>query len=197
MHRPPAPANTRNEDMKRMYLDGMTLAEIGQKHNLTRERVRQILSKQYGIRREDGGESKRARRNEAERIAKREAHSLRKWGCSYVDYWKLVKHPDKPTLTFSSDQKNWNRIAGPLGPKNGVKLWDWWCIWQESGHWGDRGRGHGFRMCRKNSSKGFTLDNVHIVRGGEAFVEAMQRYRDDRRAVSVPPATRYWFSPVA
>jgi hypothetical protein len=46
----------RNYTIERLYRTGQTLAEIGVKENLTRERVRQIL-RRAGITRDDGGTS--------------------------------------------------------------------------------------------------------------------------------------------
>lgn len=42
-------------------------------------------------------------------------------------------------------------------------LWDWWSIWQESGHWLDRGKGGGkYVMSRVGDSGPYAVGNVFI-----------------------------------
>jgi len=38
----------------------------------------------------------------------------------------------------------------------------WWAIWQESGKWEQRGRGHGYAMARWGDSDGYKVGNVYI-----------------------------------
>ena len=62
----------RTDAMVTLFTDGATLAEIGQRYGVTRERVRQILA-HVGVTRIEGGSHVRAQR-------KRDTPYLKKWG---------------------------------------------------------------------------------------------------------------------
>lgn len=153
----------RGEDMRALYLDGITLREIGEKYAITRERVRQILHKDFGIRAPDGGKSASCRKARQAFNKKRDARCMKHWGCSYRNYKRILKHPGQPTYAFSAQRKNAQQRE--IGWE--LSLWDWWKIWETSGHWDDRGRGRGYGMCRHNDVGPYAVDNVYIATGTE------------------------------
>lgn len=150
--------DSREFQMAALYTSGKTLNEIGQEFGITRERVRQLLSKFFSINAKDGGQHKRAIDKRSEFDAKRNARSLKKWGCSYADYAKL-RALKKPTRVFGR-QKN---SANQRDIEWNLTLWQWWSIWQQSGHWVSRGRGNGYCMCRKGDQGPYSVDNVYIA----------------------------------
>lgn len=171
----PTPADARSEDMKSRYLAGETLEQIGKQYGITRERVRQILKKHYRVRAEDGGKSEQLRKLRKEFQRKRDARSIKAWGCPYRDYRRILKHKDKPTYLYSQQRKN----ADTRGIAWELNLWQWWKIWEQSGHWSERGNGKGYCMCRLNDTGPYAVDNVYIATG----TENMQDYWVKRHAL--------------
>ena len=161
--RHPSSPDDRSDEMRALYQQGQTLQQIGEKFGVTRERVRQIIHKHYGMRGQDGGQAEVARKKRREFMKKRDARCIRAWGCNYRDYQTILKHPDQPTLAFSMQKRN----ARERGIGWELSLWQWWKIWEQSGHWADRGRGHGYCMCRLNDSGPYAVDNVYVATGAE------------------------------
>jgi hypothetical protein len=48
-----------------------------------------------------------------------------------------------------------------------LTLWQWWTIWQDSGHWHERSGGRGYMMCRNGDTGPYAVGNVFIGRGDE------------------------------
>lgn len=162
----------RADTMASMYRAGRTLEEIGQVYGVTRERVRQIITKVHGITAEHGGQSLKARLGRAQRRAEKEAACLLKNGCTLAQLKDLRRigreavkagaAPCKSPIQAFVTQKN---SAKGRGIDWNIKLWDWWTIWQESGHWEDRGPGHGYVMCRFADEGAYEVGNVYIATG--------------------------------
>lgn len=152
--------NQRSIDMAALYKSGKTLLEIGAQYGITRERVRQIINKFHGLNGEDGGAHVLALAKRAKFEAKRNAHSLKKWGCGWEQYVS-IRAMKRPTRAYSQQKKN----SEQRGIAWELSLWQWWSIWQQSGHWEERGRGRGFQMCRVNDQGGYSFDNVYIAPG--------------------------------
>src|SRR5690606_11286921 len=93
----------RNKKMANMYSQGCTLESIGKQFGLTRERVRQILSKK-GVTANDGGAKVRAELRAAQKVARREAESLRKYGLPYDLMCEL--HEQKLPRAFDRQRRN-------------------------------------------------------------------------------------------
>lgn len=161
-------------DMRQRYEDGETLEQIGQRYGLTRERVRQIMTRKFGTTHKDGGKAELGRRKRRELHKKRDVRCQKVWGCSYREYQRILKHDGKPTYAFSQQRKN----AQSRGIAWELTLWQWWKIWQQSGHWSERGRGRAYHMCRLNDVGPYSVDNVYIATG----VENMQDYWAKKRA---------------
>lgn len=163
-------APVRVQQMVALYRSGKTLNDIGQQYGLTRERVRQLMTKFYGIRAPDGGIHKTAEVNRGKFEAKRNARSLRKWGCNF-DQYVLLRDMYKPTRAYASQRQN----AAKRGVGWELNLWQWWSIWQQSGKWAQRGRGQGYMMCRKGDLGPYAVDNVFIATGPENSLEGSKK----------------------
>lgn len=155
--------------MVRLFVSGSTLQEIGDKFGLTRERVRQIITKHKGVARNSGGAATRAKLREAKSRANLDAKTLAKKGCTYAQYRALVAmgvgidREKGPIGAFCRQRQN----AIGRGIKWELRLWDWWQIWQQSGKWADRGRGAGYCMARINDSGPYAANNVYITTNGQ------------------------------
>lgn len=153
-------ASDRSQEMAHLYKAGKTLQQIGDQFGLTRERVRQILRSCHGMDGSDGGASVIAAEKHHKFEARRNLACIKKWGCTWGDYVSLraMRHP---TRAFSSQRKN----ADSRGIKWELNLWQWWTIWQQSGHWSERGRGCGYQMCRFGDQGPYSVSNVYIASG--------------------------------
>lgn len=161
----------RADDMAGMYRAGRTLEEIGSLYSLSRERVRQIISKVHRMSADDGGRTVRTKVERARRRAQREAECYRKHGCSTAQHAQLRKmgrdmmrggasRDRTPIGAFCSQRQS----AKARGIGWSLLLWEWWTIWQESGHWEDRGRaGDAYVMCRFRYEGGYEIGNVYIA----------------------------------
>jgi hypothetical protein len=50
---------------------------------------------------------------------------------------------------------------------------EWWQVWEESGHWENRGRGsQKFCMCRVGDKGGYEIGNVYIATNADNAREA-------------------------
>lgn len=159
----PSIANERSFDMRLMYESGKTLHEIGQQYGITRERVRQILTRDFGIRAKDGGKAEQGRVRRRNKAKSRDERSQKAWGCSFRQYRKILKHPGKPTYAYASQRRN----ARERGIAWELSLYQWWKVWEHSGHWDERGRGRGYQMCRLNDVGPYAVDNVYIATGAD------------------------------
>jgi len=162
----------RVEAMAAMYRGGKTLEEIGAVYKVTRERVRQIISKYAGVDAAQGGQSIKASKKANARAARKDAESYEKYGCSYQQYRELVDMGKEIMETGAGRERTptgaWARqkhTAGTRGVEWKLKLWDWWQIWQESGKWEQRGRGKGmYVMCRFGDKGAYEVGSVYIAK---------------------------------
>jgi DNA-binding CsgD family transcriptional regulator len=173
----------REEAMAAMYRDGKTLKEIGDLYGVSRERVRQVLSRWFNYGANDGGQSIQSRARKAARKQEREAKALAKYGCSYAEYRRLSKYGKKqvaagerpcrnPVTAFNSQRTT----ARARGIEWNLKIWDWWQIWQSSGKWDDRGRDKGgYVMCRFKDVGAYEVGNVYIATNSSASRGARKR----------------------
>lgn len=161
-----------------MFRDGKTLQEIGDKYGITRERVRQCLTR-LGLASIDGGVAFRSFRkihDKAEaRQAKLDANEQRhfdKWGMSRADVNAISQlprsHQHHPITKFIMQRKN----AGSRGIGWELSFADWWRIWQESGKWEQRGTGKGYCMARWADDGPYSVGNVYICTVGQNFSDS-------------------------
>lgn len=157
--------------MVAMFRAGRTLQDIGDLYSVSRERVRQVIKKHGGITGVDGGQAKKSAEAQSERKAAKEAACREKYGCSLKELAFIRKLGREhranggswyttPMGAFVNQRNN----AKARGIEWGLKLWDWWTIWQESGRWDQRGRsGDAYVMCRFADHGPYARGNVYIA----------------------------------
>ncbi len=157
--------------MAGMLAQGMTLQRIGDHFGLTRERVRQLVTK---LGAED---SRRAflraiKADEAQnKAAAFEARIRAKWAVS-VDVWRQCR-ADGVVRMFEQQRKH----AAMRGIEWGLTFGQWLAIWQASGKLDQRGRGKGrYCMSRIKDTGGYVLGNVHIQTTVENSREAVAKW---------------------
>lgn len=151
-----AATKARAEEMAVLYRSGLTLQEIGEAYGITRERVRQLISFECGVTAEDGGRAVKVARQRAERRRRREARCIERRGCSLAQYATI---PPQAREAFLKQRLN----ARHRGIGWELTVWQWWTIWQQSGHWNERGRGTGcYVMCRHGDHGPYKVGNVFI-----------------------------------
>lgn len=156
----------RSERMAALYKSGRTLEQIGAEYGVTRERVRQIITKHHGLTAKHGGATKIAKEKRKRFYADRDSRSMKKWGCPFSQY-VLLRDAVKPVRAYHCQRQN----AAARGIGWELNLWQWWTIWQESGHWNERGRGRGYNMCRKLDQGPYSVENVYIATASDNIKE--------------------------
>lgn len=160
----------RSETMAILYRNGYTLQQIGDQYEITRERVRQIITKRHGLTREHGGARLVLQRNKEKSRLRFEAKCQRKYGCGAEQYKMLLaKRTDElkagkgyrrtPFGAFQTQRRGAKRRG--IGWE--LDLWQWWSIWVASGKWAERGSGQGYVMCRRGDEGPYATDNVFIA----------------------------------
>ena len=178
----------RNTAIAQMYRNGMTLVQIGEVFGVTRERVRQVLKRYYGMSRFDGGMTMRIFKESHDRLSAAEAQKrarderhFAKWGMTVDELAAVSDLPRAdnrhPLRKFESQRK----AAKNRGVEWGLTFKQWWNIWQESGHWHERGRGKGYCMARHGDTGGYTEDNVYICTIGQNFSDSYLKKSWDER----------------
>lgn len=180
----PVVVDPRIKTMADLYRNGETLEQIGSKFGLTRERVRQIL-RRAGVEKSEGGRSVSTERKREQAAKKRDDACMRKYGCTHEQYQILMgiqrnaESRDRGPIGAYARQKN---SAAQRGIPFTLTLWQWWTIWQESGHWEQRGRGRGmYCMARIGDSGAYEVGNVRIVTNEENIAESYEVTPIDKR----------------
>ena len=175
-HRGPRRApSARIEAMGNAFRSGMTLAEIGEEHGISRERVRALIAR-IGLVGKDGGQAARIRNNGgtcAEKV-REAAHDriVSRWGVEY----ELAKElrADGTIRAFESQRGAAKRRAIPWN----LTFAEWYAIWQESGNLHLRGRGKGhFCMARRGDSGAYEPGNVVIQLATDNSRDAVDKWR--------------------
>lgn len=160
----------RAKKMCALYQSGMTLEAIGQRHGLTRERVRQLMTKHLGITQKDGGQRVKAVANQQRSAAVKDARYLQKYGCTFAQYVEVRQIGrdmiaagrtiyETPLRAFVQQKNN----AKPRGITWEMSFWQWWTVWQQSGKWSERGRAKdAYVMSRFGDEGAYAVGNVVI-----------------------------------
>lgn len=151
------------EDIEQRFWAGETLQEIGDKYGCTRERVRQLLNRR-GVSATTGGVVVRRAREHAQHIAeieRRRAERIQRWfGLTLAEYDVIRVIRPSPTRAYTNQRKS--ARTRKIGWKLTFK--EWWAIWEQSGKWSQRGKGHGkYCMARINFTGPYQVGNVHIM----------------------------------
>lgn len=169
----------RNIAMRDMYKSGQTLEEIGAAFGVTRERVRQVVSKQFGVSSAEGGQAikyflkvRDKLEKQSQEVASRNARDFANWGMTTEEIRAVSDLPRSnkhhPLRKFNQQRTN----AIKRGIEWGLTFKQWWGIWQESGFWDKRGKGAGYCMARHGDSGGYAPENVYICTIGENFSDS-------------------------
>lgn len=161
----------RANSMLSLYREGKTLQAIGTKYNLTRERVRQILSKAFGIKGADGGIAEQKRMRHAARIEIANQRCLKKYDCDYATYIDVIwigktmmrsGRGREVTPRGAFDRQKQSAISRGIDWQ--LTFGQWWRLWQQSGKFQERGRKRGqYVMARIGDSGPYAIGNVQII----------------------------------
>lgn len=192
----PAVLTARKERIDRMvsmYKQGLTLEKIGQQYGITRERVRQIISK-AGVTREEGGEGIKTAYKRKKKAASVHARYMEKYGQPP----EIVKELRRARITHAyATQK---KSASIRGIEWNLDFATWFSIWQTSGKLHLRGRGKGkYVMSRIKDDGAYELGNVHIQLATENSKEAVQKWKGKTKKnkgvfLLYPGRTMAWLS---
>lgn len=161
----------RAADMHSAYVAGKTLKEVAAGYGITRERVRQIITKYFGVCSDNGSAAVKAKKARAERLERLEASCMKKNGCTRAQLASVLLIQRRmvrdgagvfqtPLYAFRTQRQN----ARTRGIEWQMTFWQWWTIWQKSGKWSRRGRSSGdFVMCRNGDAGPYSVENVHIA----------------------------------
>jgi len=168
-----------HQPMVELYKSGLTLHEVGEKYGVTREYIRQVMRK-CGVDQLEGGREMRSFLNVDDKIKKikdkqdvREAKCQRLWGCTVEQRKLFGKQTDKSSIV--NKFKTQRNSAKTRGIEWNLTLLEWWNIWQESGHWEERGIGSGkYVMARECDLGAYSKENVKIITHNENSSESRQ-----------------------
>lgn len=90
--------------------------------------------------------------------ARNRTRAIKKHGVSPEVYDQL--HAAGACVKYNAQRVQARRRGIPFN----LSLLEWWNIWQESGHWQERGLGHlGYVMCRKGDEGAYEAGNIFIA----------------------------------
>lgn len=174
---PPKDPSDRTKRMITMYQQGVILEKIGQQFKITRERVRQLLSK-HGICAADGGQHKMAAINRDKKNRQKEARSQLRYGLPIEVVQQLRK--DGVIRAYLQQEQSSRR----RGIAWKFDFATWFAIWQTSGKLHLRGQGVGkYVMSRLKDDGPYELGNVHIQLGTdnsrEGFAKSIGKAKEN------------------
>lgn len=158
---------TRNATMIHQYVDlMMSYPAIGKKHDLSRQRVQQIL-KDEGVDPQDGGIFATRRKNALAKLASKaemlDVACVKSYGVNVEEKQRIVAE----ALKISPDK---NALSAYIFKKHSslrrkyeftLTLTQWWDCWASSGHWDAEDRLFGLSLM--DSDKGYFVDNIEII----------------------------------
>jgi len=166
------------EEILVLFKSGKTLAEIGAKYGVTRERIRQILI-MCGASTEAGGAAVRAEQRRSSIYKQKNATYLQKHGVSWEEYKALAALRDasgRPLRRLFAYQR---RNAANRGIEWKLSYPEWVKFWQESGLLEQRGRSADqYCMARLNDDGPYALGNIYISTLAANSQKGIERARD-------------------
>lgn len=146
---------------------GLTLQQVGDRFNISRERVRQIVAANDVLADERGRAIRRKAReqniSDARRL-KRDAWAMSIYGCDYATLIDLnggskTRGRDSFAMRYFQQKRN----AMFRGIEFRLTFPQWMRVWNESKKLNERGRGHGkFVMSRFGDAGAYEVGNVFI-----------------------------------
>lgn len=183
-------ADGREFAMVRMFAEGNTMAEIGERFHITKQRVHQIISRS-GIAGSLGGAQKKRRQHKQDRDDFKRRTFEQRMGCSKERYQELRKigasmisagfsYRQTPIGAFAVQRCN----AKIRNIEWCLTVWEWWIIWLESGRWSARGaRLDKYVMCRRGDVGPYAKDNVYIATSAHNQAERVKSMAARRMVV--------------
>lgn len=149
--------NALAEQMAELHLAGKPYSHIAVALKTSTGNVQKVL-KERGLADPNAGNALAVARRRAQAAARRDQRAMEKWGCSFEQYL-MLRRMKKPTRTYQHQKQT----ASDRGIRWEFNLWQWWTVWQESGHWAHRGPGQGYVMCRRGDLGPYAGGNVFIA----------------------------------
>ena len=164
----------------KQFKDGLSMPDIAASHGVTRQRIQQIL-KANNLKRTDGGACLRGVAVRSAQIAERNSRYMDKLGCTYGEY-RAIPVEARRAYQYQLRNARLRKIGWAF------TLHTWWCIWKESGKWGERGRGFGYCMARKGDIGVYSPDNVYICTGSQNMRDyyATDLYQQRKKSCANP-----------
>jgi len=168
--------------------------KIGAEFYITRERVRQLLKKYFGITGCDGGQFLKTTSNKIADAIEKSQKKERRDSIRYSRAFKCTKeqflaihgeefidkkhrYGKRPASAYYNQKCN----ARTRGIDWNISFPDWWKIWRESGHWEQRGRGKGYCMTRIGDTGGYEVGNVEIKTNAQNFSDSYFKHPASER----------------
>jgi hypothetical protein len=103
-----------------------------------------------------------------------DVRSFRGSGCT-ADQYLMLKEMGGVLRAYQYQRNQ----ARHRGIKWELNLWQWWTIWDLSGHWAERGQGaNSYVMCRTGDVGPYSVDNVYIATGSQNIKDYWVNKRD-------------------
>ena len=166
------PSKVNTADATKLYKAGKTLQEIGTHFGVSRERIRQIMEEENEVSAQENRAMRALLRTPIKLARKKkkedatERRCLKAWGMSKEQYFEIEKRyghngaAGSPLTQYAQQQSTakMRSIAWKL------TFPEWWKIWQDSGHYSERGRGgNRYAMCRFGDTGAYKVGNVEII----------------------------------
>lgn len=170
----------RNARIIELCRAGLTLQQVGDQYDISRERIRQIVARAGVVAQERGravrAVAKRGAVSERRRI-KRDQWAQSRYGCDYQTLIELNEtHKTKQLGCYAQAYIYQLRNAAARGIPFRLTFPQWMQVWRASGHFHDRGRGIGkFCMSRFQDRGAYEVGNVYIQLATENSSEAIRR----------------------
>ena len=161
----------RNEYLAEEYRRGRTLEELGMEIGVSRERVRQIVTR-YGVKAGEGGASKRSSDRQQKAKEARDKRYMQKYGLPYDEY--VVAREEGYQKAWSEQKRNAQRrgIEWKLSLKDFIELWEW------RFHLRGKSR-NALVMTRFDLNGPFEVNNVKIVTLAESARQNINRMHEE------------------
>lgn len=151
-----------------LYKNGETLKSISKKIGISGERIRQIVkNNNVNLGGRDARQLLKSRDKQLEKEIQRSKKEMRifnMYGINIDLYEKIYtemgspSNPKSPFFKFCHHRAN----SKKRGIEFKLSFAEWWNMWEESGKWDQRGRGHGYVMARYADTGGYEIGNVYI-----------------------------------
>lgn len=179
-HDPLGREKSRNARIVELSRAGLTLQQIGDLYDLSRERVRQIVARAGVVAQERGRAVRVVAKQSAvseRRRAKRDQWAYLRYGCDYQTLIELNgTHRTKQPGCFAMAYIDQARNAAARGIAFRLTFPQWMQVWEASGHFSYRGRGIGkYCMSRFQDRGAYEVGNVYIQLATANSSEAIKR----------------------